>query len=347
MISINGKWYDSKTSAQMEAVCHIYDNGTVKVESRPDGEPLLTLPKFDIDVSARLANTPRNFYFPAGEKFETEENDAVDQLMKKFKRQSWLTTVYRLESRNCYIFIALLILILFMWASMRYGVPQTAKLLAHQLPPATLHLAGRQTLALMDRAVFRPSELDEAVQNRLKKHFGPVIADHPGYDLKILFRKGGRLGPNAFALPNGAIIFTDEMVRLAENDNELSAVLSHEIGHIVHRHALRSVIQDSFLAFALLAITGDISGSSELFLGLPVLLTELAYSREFEREADRYALDYLKSHDIAPLHFVRLMRRIDQKKPSGLKNLDGKWSHYLSTHPVTEKRFRKFEQNEY
>ena len=82
------------------------------------------------------------------------------------------------------------------------------------------------------------------------------------------------------------------MVRLAQHDDELVAVLAHEVGHVIHRHGLRVIIQNSLLGFTLLAITGDAACSSELFLGLPVLLTQLAYSRTFECEADSYALDY-------------------------------------------------------
>jgi predicted Zn-dependent protease len=106
------------------------------------------------------------------------------------------------------------------------------------------------------------------------------------------------------------------------------------------------VIQDSLLSFALLAITGDISGSSELFLALPVLLTELAYSREFEREADRYALDYLRSRNISPLHFAKLIRRVEEKISPNAKGTGGKLSSYLSTHPMTEERLRSFEQDD-
>ena len=125
-------------------------------------------------------------------------------------------------------------------------------------------------------------------------HFHPLLTAHTDYPLQVMFRKGGALGPNAFALPDGTIVFTDEMVRLAEHDDELSAVLAHEIGHVVRRHGMRTIIQDSLLGFLILAITGDITGSSELFIGLPVLLTEMAYSREFEREADQYALAYMQ-----------------------------------------------------
>jgi Zn-dependent protease with chaperone function len=344
MISITGKWYDSRTSAQVDAICRIYDNGTVRVERLEDGESLVLLPRYDIKASPRLADTPRRLYFPAGEKFETKDNDAVDKVMNRFKSHSRLEILYRLESRKRYVVLALAILLLFIWGSMKYGVPAAARLIAFRLPPSIHGIAGRHTLDILDRAVFRPSELDEATRTRLMEHFRPVTEDHPDSDLKIVFRKGDRIGPNAFALPDGVIIFSDEMVRLAEHDDELLAVLTHEIGHIVHRHAMRRVIQDSLLGFALLAITGDVSGSSELFLGLPVLLTELAYSRQFEREADRYAIGCLRSHGTSLIHFARLMRRIDQKMASELKAPGGKWLNYLSTHPMTEERLRNFEQ---
>jgi len=344
MISIKGKWFDSLTSAQVEAVCFFYDNGSVRVERVADHTPLLELRESDIHISPRLANTPRRLNFPSGEKLETEDNDTVDRLAKQLKRSSWQSALHRLETRKRYVLIAFLALLLFMWGSVRYGIPQAARLIAYRLPPAVLNVTSRQTLEFLDRSVFAPTELDEQTQSRLIKHLVPVVQSHPDYRLEILFRKGGRVGANAFALPDGSIIITDEMVQLAAHDDELLAVYSHEIGHIVHRHALRSMIQDSFLGFALLAITGDITGSSELFLGLPVVLTELAYSRGFEREADRYALSYLKSNQIPPIHFARLMRRIEQKAREKSSMPAGKWMNYLSTHPMNDERLRPFEQ---
>jgi len=344
MISITGKWYDSKISAQIDVICHIYDNGAIRVERIENGESLVLLPRYDIKASPRLADTPRRLYFPSGEKFETKDNDAVDLVLNRFKRHSWLKIVYGLESRKLYVVLALASLLLFMWGSMKFGVPAAARLIAFRLPPSIHCIAGRHALDILDRTVFHPSELDEVTRTRLMDHFRPVMEDHPDYELKIMFRSGGRIGPNAFALPGGTIIFSDEMVRLAEHNDELLAVLTHEIGHVVHRHALRRAIQDSLLGFALLAITGDVSGSSELFLGLPVLLTELAYSRQFEREADRYAIDCLRSRGTSTIHFARLMRRIDQKMEPKSKGSDGKWLNYLSTHPMTEERLRNFEQ---
>ena len=313
------------------------------VENAGDGHRILSLSRFTIKVSSRLADTPRYLYFPDGEKFETQDNLSVDRIVKRFAGARWTGWLHRLESRWRFVLIALAGMLVFLWGGIKYGVPLAARGIAGRLPPSILHAAGEQTLGILDRSVLSETNLDQAVRSRLQEHFQPVIAAHPDEMLTVLFRKGGRVGPNAFALPDGTIVFTDEMVRLADHDDELVAVLAHEIGHVVHRHGLRAVIQDSLLGFALLAITGDATGSSELFLGLPVLLTQLAYSRTFEREADNYALDYLRTHNIPPIHFAHLMRRIEQAAPPRSEGSEPKWSGYLSSHPLTTERIRPFE----
>ena len=264
--------------------------------------------------------------------------------MKQFKRHSWLRLVHLMESRKRYILLASAVLLLSLWGVMQYGVPTAAKFIAFRLSPSVDDMASQHTLDALDRSLLQPSELDEATRTRIVDHLQPVIEDHSRYRLKILFRKGNSLGPNAFALPNGTIVFTDEMVALSGNDDALTGILAHEIGHVVHRHGMRTVIQDSLLGFTLLAITGDVSGSSELFLGLPVVLTQLAYSREFEREADRYALDYLRSHGTPTTPFAQLIRRIDREMRAKSMTSDEKWLGYLSTHPMTEERLKDFEE---
>jgi hypothetical protein len=343
MISFKGKWYDGKTAGQVDVVCRIYDSGSVYVEKADDHSRIATLPRFDLDISARLADTPRYLKFPGGAKLETLDNDTVDRLIKKFGRPSWLDMVYRLESRFKYVLVGLLLVLVFLWGSVQYGIPWTARIIANMLPPSILNLASQQTLIMLDRAVLSPTELDSDTRERLRAHFQPLKSSHTDYDLNIIFRKGGGLGANAFALPDGTIIFTDEMVGLAQHDQELSAVLAHEIGHVVRRHGMRSIVQDSLLGFAILAITGDITGSSELFIGLPVLLTELAYSRDFEREADQYALICMQDHAIDLNHFANLMRRVAEASGADAEDGEKKWTNYLSTHPMTEERLLAFE----
>jgi hypothetical protein len=343
MITLKGNWYDGQTSLACPVICRVYGDGEVRVEGIVNGQQVKSLPFAEIRTSPRLADTPRYLYFPGGEKFETEDNGAVDKVQARFRRSSVFAFIYHLESRKQYIIIALLALILFLWGGIKYGIPLLAKEIAFRLPSSALNLASGQSLEMLDRTVLKASELEPTTQNGLLEHFQPIIAAHPDYPLNIVFRKGGDLGPNAFALPDGTILFTDEMVQIAEHDDELSTVLAHETGHVIHRHGMRVLIQDSILGFTFLAVVGDVSGSSELFLGLPVLLTEMAYSREFEREADRYALTTLRSLDIQPIHFANLMGRIEKAQSSKGRSGGKKWSRYLSSHPVTTERIKQFE----
>ena len=68
MIAIDGIWYDGKTSAQVKAVCRVYGDGSVRVERYEDGHLLLGSTRRHIQVSPRLADTPRYLIFPGGEK---------------------------------------------------------------------------------------------------------------------------------------------------------------------------------------------------------------------------------------------------------------------------------------
>jgi Zn-dependent protease with chaperone function len=353
MIVIRGFYYDGQSSVQVPARCCIYDSGAIRVEGLDDNNLLARLENFAIRISPRLANTPRYLYLPNQGKFETQENDVVDKLLLRFRRRSWLHMVHFLESRKRWILACFLAIVLMIWFMGRYGVPVAAKVIAGHLPKKVTEMAGQRTMDTLDRSLLKESQLDAAVIKRIESHFRPIIDKHRKHDIQVGFRAARGLGANAFALPNGTVIFTDEMVKLSANDDELLAVLAHEIGHVVHRHGMRTLIQNSLFAFVLLAITGDVSGSSELFLGMPVLLTELSYSRGFEREADNFALSYLKRQGIVPVHFANLMHRIEKKRavaPTTSDNSDhGQpskpgWRDFLSTHPSMKERLRRFEQ---
>lgn len=353
MIVIRGFFYNGQSSVQVPARCCIYDSGAIRIEEL-EGEGLLAgLKSFGIQVSPRLANTPRYLYLPNKGKFETEENDAVDALLKRFHRRPWLHIVHFLESRKRWILTCFLAMVLMIWLMGRYGVPLAAKVIAGHLPKKVTEMAGQRTMDSLDRSLLKESQLDAAVVERLMSHFRPVIEEYRELDIRIYFRNAKTLGANAFALPDGTVVFTDEMVKLSAHDDELLSVLAHEIGHVVYRHGMRTLIQNSLFTFVLLAITGDVSGSSELFLGLPVMLTKLSYSRGFEREADDFALSYLNRHGIAPFHFANLMHRVQKKRfstttASGNDDHDRTsnpgWRDFLSTHPAMTERLRRFEQ---
>lgn len=339
MIALRGRFYDGRTSTRVDAECRVDDAGAVRITAHVDGRELLRLPRFNASVSPRLGNTPRAIRFAGGEKFETADHAGVDEILRRLRGRRPLHVVHALESRWRYLTVCLAVTAALVFLGGRYGVPLAARGLASALPQSVAAQAGQHTLEALDRTLFAPSELEPSERQRLLARFQPLLDDHRDLDLHVVFRRGGRIGANAFALPGGTVVFTDEMVRLAAADEELLAVLGHEAGHVAHRHGFQRVIQDSLLAFALAAVTGDASSTSQLFLGLPVMLTEMAYSRDFEREADRYALDTLAAGGIPARHFADLMRRLSPPDTGG----GGRWSNYLSTHPDMAERLRAFD----
>lgn len=352
MIIFRGNWYDGASSTRVPAVATLADGDRLQVLRLPDETLLAEATMAGIRISPRLGATARRLTFEGGALFETEENDAVDKVQRQFHgaRGRLHGLVHRLENRLGYVLLAFVVVLGLSAATVRYGVPAAAAWAAFRLPPAACDLASRQTLKILDRAVLSPSELPEKKRAQILSAFASTLSAHTHSPLSIIFRKGGPLGANAFALPSGQIIFTDEMVAAAENDLELAAILSHEAGHVVRRHGLRMLIQDSLLAFLVMSITGDAAGTADILMALPVLLAEQSYSREFEREADRYALKFLDRTGIAPCHFANLLQRIDNqrqerdapKKNNETTGKEFRWTHYLSTHPDTTERLRPF-----
>ena len=81
--------------------------------------------------------------------------------------------------------------------------------------------------------------------------------------IRLEVRSAPQIGANAFALPSGIIVVTDELVALSEDDDELAAVIAHELGHVHHRHIMRTVIQNS--AAALLVARRALCSNDRLF----------------------------------------------------------------------------------
>jgi Zn-dependent protease with chaperone function len=347
-------------------------SGQARVVAQGQSRELARATVADLDVSARLGQTPRFVRLPCGGVLETGDNAAVDTMLRQWQPRRFQGWIHRLESHLPFVLVTAVLVLVFAWASVFHGVPAAAERMAHALPAETLNTISRETLALIDRLYLKPTELSAEKQAELQADFAPVLASYPQLPLKVLFRKGGeRVGANAFALPDGTMIFTDEIVALAERNEELVAVLAHEIGHIHHRHSLRALIQNSVIGIAYVMLVGDASAVGDLFVGLPVVAATLAYSRDHELEADRFAVAYLDRQGIDRRAFVDILQRMDDgaqcsellsEDDAAVEELseseradlcvelmaeqgepgDSGWSNYLSTHPAMQERLERF-----
>ena len=141
------------------------------------------------------------------------------------------------------------------------------------------------------------------------------------------------MGANAFALPSGLIIMTDDLVRLAEDDRELGAVLLHEMAHVERRHGVRALLQHAGVFLIVSTLAGDLTAITSLAGALPTMLVESGYSRDFEREADRDAARRMLEMGWGTGPFARMLRRLGAGR-AGLP------SDVTSSHPLIEERVR-------
>jgi predicted Zn-dependent protease len=220
----------------------------------------------------------------------------------------------------------------------QYGLPAAANLVATNIPLETEQTLGEQALVWLDDSDwFQRSELDQETQDRIRREFEDLYADLPyAQHYQLEFRESKYIGANAFAMPGGTIVITDGMVDLAESDEEVLAILAHEIGHVELRHVMRHVLQDSAVAVAAATITGDAATLSVAVAGLPSVLAQAEYSRDFETEADDFAFQLLRDHEMSPEAFATVMERIEVDCECEPGVLD-----FLSTHPITGERIER------
>jgi predicted Zn-dependent protease len=159
----------------------------------------------------------------------------------------------------------------------------------------------------------------------------------PRKDMPIKFRVLNTGEVNAVALPNGRIYVFRGMLETSDTEDELAAVLAHEVGHVAGRHSLKQFRLS--LGISLLADLLNLNKRGETvqtLAGLAASLYELGYSRQHERDADNYALRLALLAGYDPKGSVALFEKFakNEGKPA-------RWLIYLLTHPPSTERLER------
>jgi len=288
-----------------------------------------------LKVSPRVGSTCRFVTLPNGGQFECADHALLDSLPQESQSEG---LVAWLEERWIVALACVAVVFLMLLAGYFFGLPAAAKQIALRIPMETERSLGIQTLTFLDeRKWLKPTSLEFDIQEKIQNSFYLLCSDLPlkkYYHLEL--RGGGVFGSNAFAFPGGVIVLTDEMVEAAEEMEEVMAVLAHEIGHVELRHTMRSVLQNSAIGVVVATVTSDAATLSAAVTGLPVLVAQTKYSRDFETAADDYAFSLLKQKGYSPEAFASVMERLS--KENGKEAGPSAW---ISTHPVTSERVKR------
>ncbi len=169
-----------------------------------------------------------------------------------------------------------------------------------------------------------------------------AASDRPDQAYKVTILNSGAV--NAFALPTGQLYVTRGLVALASDTSELSSVLSHEMAHVLSKHA--AIREDQARQAAVVArVVTDMSNDPDVtaFTLAKSKLTMASFSRVQEFEADDMGVAISARAHFDPYgasRFLTSMERNAELK-AGKSSLDPRVQDFLSSHPATPERVQR------
>jgi len=187
---------------------------------------------------------------------------------------------------------------------------------------------------------------DPAVQERVDK-IGEKLASVCGRkDISYSFTVLESEKANAFALPGGYVYVNKGAIEKTDSDDEIAAVLAHEIGHIVARHSikrLQAAIGYNLLSILALAATKDVRFKRGADLAFGQIM--LGYSRKDEFLADELSVEYLRKAGYNPEAVVSFLKKLKQlEKEAPIRPLI---ANYARTHPYLPQRIAAAKERVY
>ncbi|MGO3858148.1 M48 family metallopeptidase [Neisseriaceae bacterium CLB008] len=177
----------------------------------------------------------------------------------------------------------------------------------------------------------------KTVFNRLVPHTTVFRPDADQFNWQIEVIKSNEV--NAFAMPGGKmVVYTGIVNQLKLSDDELAAIVGHEMAHVLREHSREQVSQD-FAKSQGLSLVGKLAGlsSSQTDLAAQVgnLAVTLPFSRTMETEADRIGLEMMARAGYNPEAAVTLWQKMAALGASG---------GMFSTHPASEARQKELQK---
>jgi len=184
---------------------------------------------------------------------------------------------------------------------------------------------------------------DTVWQNYLNEVGQKIVAVCDRKDIKYHYTVIESDQVNAFAAPGGYIYFYTGLLREIKSESEMAAVLAHETSHVVARHSIRRIQSAMGVALAAdLVFGGKNPGKAvDAAIGIGMGLIFAGYSRDNEREADKFGIYYMVKAGYNPNGAIGMFETLARIGGSGSSDVFEKLSR---SHPETQERITNAKQ---
>lgn len=210
---------------------------------------------------------------------------------------------------------------------------------AATLTDADIAAMSREAVAWMDAH----NPVDTGAYDARLKRLTQNLTEVDG--LKLNFKVYNVVDVNAFACGDGSIrVFSSLMDILT--DEELLAVIGHELGHVVHRDT-KDAMKNAYLAAAARSAAGAVEGStvaklSDSQLGeVSQAFLSARFSQKQETEADDYGFEFAVKNGCPPESMANALTRLMELSEGGRSSIS---QRLFSSHPDTQKRVERMKQ---
>jgi len=331
-IKITGQFYQENSSHFQSAIAYFHCNGIIEISSDSQSKILINAKICQVKISDKLARTPRQVIFDNGCLFSFMANDEIELWLTLHGKKS---SIDKLEQNKKLAFAALILVPVMLIAVFKFAIPAIAVNFASIIPHSAIKSSSKHSLSTLDKTVLSASKLStqvrESYQHGWKNKINTYLKSANNYN--VLFRESEYFGANAFALPDGTIVVTDDLIALFDkHPDALFAILLHEIGHVEQQHSMRYIAESIATAIVVNYLFGDVSGMIDLFVGSGATIISNKFSQKLEWEADNFAIAALKQQGASTESFAQAMELLlSTTDETALEQL-------FSTHPLLKER---------
>ena len=208
-----------------------------------------------------------------------------------------------------------------------YTINETSNVLSNLVPKSVDVIIGNKAI----KALIKEDKISETSKeaeriNKVGKRLVEELDkdDAKEFDVHFYYKKDDDM--NAFSLPGGNIVVCSKLNDALKTDDALAGVLGHELGHVVHRDMMRSVIQKLGLMGFVAVMAGKGGEHTDKLLLSTLKLAPLSYNRHQEDDADAYAIPITKKAGYKPDGLIEALEVLSKENPDG--DDDSLWSNH-------------------